>query len=152
MPIREWDLAAAQDVCPAEVGVNRGVNGIDGQLSTFFGFCSPSRVNWAVVGDLTTLYDLSAPSIVNLIPETRFRIVIINNSGGQIFRRMFRSPLFQNQHKIEFRKWAEMWGLSYYRYTEIPEIPPTDVRSVIEVLPNSGATEQFWDSLAAIAA
>ena len=49
LPIREWDLAADPSQ-PAELSASRGLNGIDGQLSTFLGGCRPDRPNWAVLG------------------------------------------------------------------------------------------------------
>src|SRR5688572_1188963 len=48
LPIREWDLVAAHK--PFECEANRGANGIDGQLSTFFGWCDPSRDNVCIIG------------------------------------------------------------------------------------------------------
>lgn len=151
LPIREWDLAADRGVTPSEIGVNRGTNGIDGQLSTFFGFCDPELMNWAILGDLTTLYDLSGPWAATLRPECSFRLIVINNSGGQIFNRMFRTPLFRNQHTLEFIHWAAMWGLDYHRYTAIPPHPPSVTRCIVEVVPDSVATTRFWDGLAVLA-
>src|ERR1041385_2104820 len=64
LPIREWDLAATREQRGYEYEANRGANGIDGQLSTFFGWCAPDATNVAIVGDLTAIYDLNAPWIV----------------------------------------------------------------------------------------
>ncbi|HEX7808943.1 MAG TPA: 2-succinyl-5-enolpyruvyl-6-hydroxy-3-cyclohexene-1-carboxylic-acid synthase, partial [Thermoanaerobaculia bacterium] len=64
LPIREWDLVASRESRGFEYEANRGTNGIDGQLSTFFGWCKPHRDNVAILGDLTTIYDLNAPWIV----------------------------------------------------------------------------------------
>ncbi|HEX3577436.1 MAG TPA: thiamine pyrophosphate-binding protein, partial [Thermoanaerobaculia bacterium] len=89
LPIREWDLAAAREPRGFEIAANRGANGIDGQLSTFFGQCDPSRPNVAIVGDLTAIYDSNAPWIVpQLDAGIDWRIVIINNGGGRIFSRV----------------------------------------------------------------
>src|SRR3954447_4587187 len=85
LPIREWDLAATREQRGVAVEANRGANGIDGQLSTFFGQCDAARANVCIVGDLTAIYDLNAPWIVpRLPPELRFEIVIVNNGGGRI--------------------------------------------------------------------
>ncbi|HSP34945.1 MAG TPA: 2-succinyl-5-enolpyruvyl-6-hydroxy-3-cyclohexene-1-carboxylic-acid synthase, partial [Thermoanaerobaculia bacterium] len=39
LPVREWDLAATRADRGFTIEANRGANGIDGQLSTFFGGC-----------------------------------------------------------------------------------------------------------------
>src|ERR1051325_4074657 len=87
LPIREWDVAATREPRGFTLEANRGANGIDGQLSTFFGWCLPGAENGAILGDLTALYDLNAPWIVPQL-DARFRIIIINNSGGRIFARV----------------------------------------------------------------
>lgn len=136
LPIREWDLVAARK--PFEHEANRGANGIDGQLSTFFGWCKPESENVCIVGDLTALYDLNAPWIVpQLDPGTRFRIVIINNGGGRIFSRVaslrsmdagVRERIIENSHAIRFDHWAAMWNLE-----------------VTELRPDSEASRRVWE-------
>ena len=86
LPIREWDLAATREPRDFAIEANRGANGIDGQLSTFFGWCKGAN-NWCIVGDLTALYDSNAPWIVPQL-DVKFEIVIINNGGGRIFDRV----------------------------------------------------------------
>ena len=133
LPIREWDLAAAREPRGFEYGANRGANGIDGQLSTFFGWCHPVRENVCVIGDLTAIYDLNAPWIVpQLDPDTRFRIVIVNNGGGRIFGRVaslraldpgVRERIVENVHDVRFEQWAAMWNL------EITDLRPDEAAS-----------------------
>jgi len=112
LPVREWDLAATRDQRGFEYEANRGANGIDGQLSTFFGWCAPNAANVAIVGDLTALYDLNAPWIVPQL-EASFRIVIINNRGGRIFERVATADrrLVINDHDLRFDKWGGMFGI-----------------------------------------
>jgi 2-succinyl-5-enolpyruvyl-6-hydroxy-3-cyclohexene-1-carboxylate synthase len=119
LPIREWDLAATRDKRGFEYEANRGANGIDGQLSTFFGWCAPNATNVAIVGDLTALYDLNAPWIVPQL-DASFRIVIINNRGGRIFERVAAADrrLVINDHALRFDKWSEMFGI------EVTELRP----------------------------
>jgi 2-succinyl-5-enolpyruvyl-6-hydroxy-3-cyclohexene-1-carboxylate synthase len=136
LPIREWDLVAARK--PFEHEANRGANGIDGQLSTFFGWCEPDRDNVCIVGDLTALYDLNAPWIVpQLDPGIRFRIVIINNGGGRIFSRVAslraldpatRERIIENAHDVHFDHWAAMWGIE-----------------VTELRPDAEASKRVWE-------
>jgi len=128
LPIREWDLAAIREPRGFEIAANRGANGIDGQLSTFFGQCDPSRPNVAIVGDLTAIYDSNAPWIVSQLDAgIDWRIVIINNGGGRIFSRVpslhkldasMRKRIIENAHGIRFDHWAAMWSIED-RVTEL---------------------------------
>ena len=123
LPIREWDLAATRDARGFAIEANRGANGIDGQLSTFFGQCDPSRMNVCVIGDLTAIYDSNAPWIVPQLDRAiDFQIVIINNGGGRIFSRVaslrkldesIRERIIENSHDLRFEHWAAMWGMEY---------------------------------------
>jgi 2-succinyl-5-enolpyruvyl-6-hydroxy-3-cyclohexene-1-carboxylate synthase len=115
LPIREWDLAATREDRGYEIGANRGANGIDGQLSTFFGWCKPGAHNVAIVGDLTAIYDLNAPWIVPQL-DVEARVIIINNGGGRIFERVaslrrLDKRLIINEHRIRFDAWAAMFGI-----------------------------------------
>jgi 2-succinyl-5-enolpyruvyl-6-hydroxy-3-cyclohexene-1-carboxylate synthase len=129
------------------VEANRGVNGIDGQIATFFGLALPGVENWCLIGDLTALYDLAAPWILaQRGHDLLARIVVINNGGGQIFSRIFRNDLFINRHEVSFEAWAKMWSLPYQRWTEIPrEIVPVSGVEVVELVPDEAATRRFWD-------
>jgi 2-succinyl-5-enolpyruvyl-6-hydroxy-3-cyclohexene-1-carboxylate synthase len=131
LPIREWDLAATREPKGFEIGANRGANGIDGQLSTFFGWCAPGAANVAIVGDLTTLYDLNAPWVVPQL-DAQFRIVVINNRGGRIFERVaslrgLDRRLIDNPHALHFDAWSEMFGID-----------------VEELRPDPGASRRVW--------
>ncbi len=119
LPIREWDLAATREPRGFRYGANRGANGIDGQLSTFFGWCEEGADNVAVVGDLTALYDLNAPWIVPQLTAS-FRVVIVNNDGGRIFERVpslrtlsdeVRNRVIENSHGLRFDSWSAMFGI-----------------------------------------
>ncbi|HVS31058.1 MAG TPA: hypothetical protein VMS98_06355 [Thermoanaerobaculia bacterium] len=138
LPIREWDLVASREPRGIEVGANRGANGIDGQLSTFLGWCRPGP-NYALVGDLTALYDLNAPWIIpQLDIAIGIRIFIINNGGGRIFSRVpalrridggVRDRIIENSHSLRFGAWAEMFGIE---------------DSLIELLPDDDASRRVW--------
>ncbi|MCM2282509.1 MAG: 2-succinyl-5-enolpyruvyl-6-hydroxy-3-cyclohexene-1-carboxylic-acid synthase [Bdellovibrionaceae bacterium] len=145
LPIREWDLAAAFESANW-VRASRGVNGIDGQMSTFFGHMSEHSEGWCVLGDLTTLYDLTAPWAFHSNSGLRARLVVINNGGGKIFSRLFGSPLFENRHGLGFSAWAAMWGLDHETWTQVPREWRGSDRVVIEIRPDEGATERFWNA------
>ena len=63
---------------------NRGVNGIDGSLSTAAGFSCVTDVSvFCVIGDLSFFYDQNALWNQNL--RGNFRILLLNNGKGGIF-------------------------------------------------------------------
>ena len=136
LPIREWDLAATREPRGFEYEANRGANGIDGQVSTFLGWCDTARDNVCVVGDLTAIYDLNAPWIVPQLGDVRFRIVVVNNGGGRIFARVpslrevdraTRERIIENVHDVRFEHWAAMWNID-----------------VTELRPDEEATRRVW--------
>lgn len=135
LPIREWDLAASREARGFSYEANRGANGIDGQLSTFFGWCAAGRENVCVIGDLTAIYDLGAPWIVPQL-DARFRVVIVNNGGGRIFGRVpslraldpaLRERIIENVHDVRFEDWAAMWNID-----------------VTELRPDEEASHRLW--------
>jgi len=136
LPIREWDLAATREPRGFEYEANRGANGIDGQVSTFLGWCEPARDNVCVVGDLTAIYDLNAPWILPQLGDVRFRIVVVNNGGGRIFSRVaslravdteLRERIIENVHDVRFDHWAAMWNIN-----------------VTELRPDEEASQRVW--------
>ncbi|MFP5520461.1 MAG: 2-succinyl-5-enolpyruvyl-6-hydroxy-3-cyclohexene-1-carboxylic-acid synthase [Bdellovibrionia bacterium] len=148
LPIREWDLVADRMSPPADLVGNRGANGIDGQLSSFLGWAEGSRENWAIVGDLTTLYDLSAPWVAGqLSSDLKLRIVVINNRGGQIFNRMFGKEIYLNRHNTGFAAFAQMWNWSYQCWSKIPDSFQLENLQLIELSPDEEQTHQFWREL-----
>lgn len=145
MPIRYWDLAAEDHFKKRSFYATRGLNGIDGQLSYFFGLCDPTRPNWAILGDLTTLYDLSAPWILHKLEVPDIKIVVINNFGGRIFARKFIEVQIQNSHQVRFEHLAKLWKLSYQIWeNQIPENVKIPKRAIIEINPDYTSTERFW--------
>ena len=136
LPIREWDLAATREPRGFVYEANRGANGIDGQLSTFFGWCAPDRENVCIVGDLTAIYDLGAPWIAPQL-DAHFRIVVVNNGGGRIFGRVaslrsmdadVRARIIENVHDVRFAEWAAMWNID-----------------VTELRPDEDASRRAWE-------
>ena len=63
---------------------NRGVNGIEGSLSTAAGFsCVTEGKEFCIIGDLSFFYDQNALWNQNL--KGNFRILLLNNGKGGIF-------------------------------------------------------------------
>lgn len=151
LPIREWDQAATYQYRDFQIGCNRGVNGIDGQMATFLGYCSAEQENWSILGDLTVLYDLIAPWITSQLSGMTANVVLINNGGAGIFARMFAHPAFQNTHQLTFEPLAQFWKWRYERWESIPTcVSSIQSGRLIELIPDPLSTERFFKRLGGI--
>lgn len=144
LPIREWNLAATLDERHYDLYASRGLNGIDGQTSTFYGLCTKEQSNWGLLGDLTALHDMSAPWILRNRHDCSANLVIMNNGGGKIFDRIFKEKAIQNNHHTGFNALAALWELDYEQWTHVPKIPPADSQRIIEIIPDEEASQRFW--------
>lgn len=84
-PVRDVDLVA-EPRSDVEIHANRGVAGIDGNVSTAAGMAlATDRPAYALIGDLTLLHDLNGLLVGP--PERRpdLTIVVHNDDGGGIF-------------------------------------------------------------------
>lgn len=83
-PIRDLHLAAAPG--PVTVVANRGLAGIDGNLSTATGLAlAGAAPTYALVGDLTFLHDGNALVRGPAEPRADLTVVVVNDDGGGIF-------------------------------------------------------------------
>lgn len=158
LPIREWGLFAQRDKeVPHElVRANRGANGIDGQLATWAGWTHGIHDAWILIGDLTALYDLSAPSLLHDCEAEGRVIVVMNNGGGRIFDRLPRvqkmdgaqKGIIANEHAFSFESWAMMWGWDYQRVDNVDEleIEAGEAPLVVELVPCEKQTKAFWEA------
>ena len=156
MPIRYWDMMATYRNKNLKISASRGLNGIDGQISTFLGWANEtSEQNWGIFGDLTALYDLASLWMLQHRENLNANIVIINNQGGKIFNKILDGKwksFSLNTHNINFRHFAKMWKLNYKKivnFSQIKSIPRTG-HNVIEIIPNDHETDQFLSSLTLI--
>lgn len=151
LPIREWDLFADIRLSKKQiVYANRGANGIDGQVSTYLGWSDCAPISWCLVGDLTAMYDLAALGLTaQLQSKNKRRLVIMNNQGGHIFKRVFNKDQFLNSHQIEFEMWAKMWKWDYLKVKTIEDFQKlksnASVNLVVEIQPDSQQTTLFWN-------
>ena len=85
MPIRYLDQFRGYHLDPPLVAMNRGTNGIDGVIASYLGFAHtrPEALTALLIGDLATLYDVSA--LIHLPLAHRGLIVVLDNQGGLIF-------------------------------------------------------------------
>lgn len=102
-----------------KVFCNRGTSGIDGSTSTAIGCAVVNdKPTTLIIGDLSFLYD-SNGLWNNYIPKN-FRIIVINNQGGGIFRilpghkntKNFET-YFETAHHLDARHLCRMYGFAY---------------------------------------
>ena len=102
-----------------DVFCNRGTSGIDGSTSTAIGCAvANERPTLFITGDLSFLYDSNA-LWNNYIPKN-FRIIVINNQGGGIFRILPGhkntenfDKFFETKHQLTAEHLCNMYGLGY---------------------------------------
>lgn len=98
---------------------NRGTSGIDGCTSTAVGAATTSlETTTLITGDVSFFYDSNA-LWNNYIPNN-FKIIIINNGGGGIFRILpghqenaVFNTYFETEHQLTAQYLATMYGLDY---------------------------------------
>ena len=102
-----------------EVYCNRGTSGIDGSTSTAIGASVVSKKQSVLItGDIGFLYDSNA-LWNNYIPNN-FKIILINNGGGGIFRilpgheeNQVFNTFFETSHCLTAEQLAKMYGFEY---------------------------------------
>jgi len=107
---------------------NRGTSGIDGSISTAVGAaCVNGEPTLMISGDLSFFYDSNA-LWNNYIPKN-FRIIILNNNGGGIFRILPGNKntenfetYFETTHQLQAKSLSEMYGFQYYAAKTSEEI------------------------------
>lgn len=159
LAIRHWDFAADFKPKSFNIHSNRGANGIDGELSTFFGTCKANCNNAALVGDLTALYDLTAPWALRKRRDCPYTLFILNNFGGKIFSGLkhfqeqltveTREDMIENSHDLSFESWAQFWNLGYERWNDIPSFDVAAKQGIVEINPDLQADREFKKSFEA---
>ncbi|HET8837670.1 MAG TPA: 2-succinyl-5-enolpyruvyl-6-hydroxy-3-cyclohexene-1-carboxylic-acid synthase [Flavobacteriaceae bacterium] len=109
---------------------NRGTSGIDGSVSTAIGAALASKKPTVLLtGDLSFFYDSNA-LWNNYIPEN-FKIIIVNNGGGGIFRILpgdkkadYFEKFFETAHDLTAVQLAEMFHFEYKKIVSEAELSP----------------------------
>ena len=123
-PVRDIEgfVPARGDI---ETFANRGLAGIDGNISTALGIASARENAYAIIGDLAFLHDLTgliARENINL------RIFVINNDGGGIFSTLPQSgvdgfeTVFGTPHGLDPAAIAASMGIASMRVSSIDQL------------------------------
>lgn len=111
-----------------DVYCNRGTSGIDGSTSTAIGCAmTAAKQTILITGDLSFFYDSNA--LWNNYIPTNFKIIIINNNGGGIFRILPNrdkdssdfDEFFETVHDLNAKQLCEMYGFKYLLATNEEE-------------------------------
>jgi 2-succinyl-5-enolpyruvyl-6-hydroxy-3-cyclohexene-1-carboxylate synthase len=133
MPIRDLDMYAihhpplvlsvveVSTIHHPRIGANRGTSGIEGAIASATGFAVGLQAPvTAIVGDLSSLYDLNSFALLQRNAQPVI-VVIINNDGGGIFSFLpiatsteIFDTYFGTPHGVNFSHPAAMFGLDYY--------------------------------------
>ena len=120
---------------------NRGTSGIDGCTSTAAGYASQSKkLSVLLTGDISFFYDSNA--LWNDYLTDNLRIIVINNSGGGIFR-IIDGPsstkqlekFFEAKHDYKAEKICEAFSIDYSAVSSLEELEKS-MQSFYEVSQN----------------
>jgi 2-succinyl-5-enolpyruvyl-6-hydroxy-3-cyclohexene-1-carboxylate synthase len=110
-----------------EVFCNRGTSGIDGSTSTAIGAAVVSNKNTVfITGDISFFYDSNA--LWNMYIPSNFRIILINNGGGGIFRfipgpsKSEALDYFETPHKLTAQHLCKMYKFEYVTAQNLFEV------------------------------
>ena len=123
-PIRDLEaFAVARE--GVETFANRGLAGIDGNISTALGIASQRKATIAVLGDLGFLHDLTGliqKESINL------KILVVNNDGGGIFSTLAQrgvdgfEDVFGTPHGLDLAAISKSMGISASTVTNRAEL------------------------------
>ncbi len=113
-PIRDIE-GFAEPRTGVETFANRGLAGIDGNISTALGIASQRSSTFAVLGDLGFLHD-----VTGLIhqEDINLKIFVINNNGGGIFSTLRQrgvegfEEVFGTPHNLDLIAIAKSFGIA----------------------------------------
>lgn len=158
LPVRHLDQFAAPSSKPLHVFGNRGASGIDGVTSSALGVAAASgRRTVLITGDVSFYHDLNGLLAIGQQSLKRVTIVVLNNGGGGIFRRLpvaqFEPPftsLFLTPHGLNFAHAAHLYGLGHQLATDyasfqaaLGEALGSDETHIVEVQTDSAEDLQL---------
>ena len=127
MTIRDFDYFWFSGESKAVLYGNRGVNGIDGTISTALGLAANGKPTYLVTGDLSLFHDLNGLAVakthnLNLI------IILHNNDGGGIFEYLPQKGtkhfdyLFSTSQGLDYSGAAKLYGCGYTKISSPDEL------------------------------
>ena len=127
MTIRDFDYFWFSGESKAVLYGNRGVNGIDGTISTALGLAANGKPTYLVTGDLSLFHDLNGLAVakthnLNLI------IILHNNDGGGIFEYLPQKGtkhfdyLFSTSQGLDYSGAAKLYGCDYTKISSPDEL------------------------------
>lgn len=157
MAVRYLNICSA-NLSHAQVYCNRGTSGIDGSISTAIGNAiGLDKPVWVIAGDLSFQYDGNA--LWNGFVPNNVKIIIINNSGGGIFR-LIDGPSsvpelterFETRTQSTAEYKAQQFGLGYFACHNIDEISrvwpnfesSSDRAQILEIFTDPMANETIF--------
>lgn len=131
-PIRDLE-GFAKPRRGVEVFANRGLAGIDGNISTALGIASRSEKTFAVLGDLAFLHDVSALSNTD---NPDLRLFVIDNNGGGIFSTLPQAgvdgfeKIFGTPHGRDIQAVAKAFGVNASKVSTSTELSQAIARPI----------------------
>lgn len=127
MSIRDFDYFWAPFRSKASIYGNRGVNGIDGTISTALGLATNGKPTYLVAGDLSFFHDLNGLAVAKT-ENLNLTIILHNNDGGGIFEYLPQKGakhfeyLFSTEQGLDFAGAAQLYGCNYHKITDYDEL------------------------------
>lgn len=122
MPIRQLDNWSGSGEKTLRITANRGVSGIDGNVSTILGLAEATEGKTVgLLGDLACIHDLNS---LLAAEANNALIIVLNNKGGGIFEYLPQTSL-ENFEKywltpvnLDFERVAALYNLHFWRVTQ----------------------------------
>lgn len=127
MSIRDMDYFWAGNRHDATIYGNRGVNGIDGTVSTALGLATNGVPTVLLTGDLTFFHDLNGLAVAKTHP-LNLTIIVHNNDGGGIFEYLPQKGtphfdyLFSTAQGLDYSGLATLYGIDFIRVSNNDEL------------------------------
>lgn len=127
MTIRDFDYFWFSGESDAVLYGNRGVNGIDGTVSTALGLATNGKSTYLVTGDLSLFHDLNGLAVAKT-HNLNLTIILHNNDGGGIFEYLPQKGtkhfdyLFSTSQGLDYSGAAKLYGCGYTKITHPDEL------------------------------
>ena len=127
MTIRDFDYFWFSGESKATLYGNRGVNGIDGTISTALGLAANGRPTYLVTGDLSLFHDLNGLAVAKT-HNLNLTIILHNNDGGGIFEYLPQKGtkhfdyLFSTSQGLDYSGAAKLYGCGYTKISSPDEL------------------------------